>query len=76
MISRKSSTGDRRQVELSLTARGSAILEVARAGTLAAISESLATLSGKERGTVVTALSLLTGTLGRAGAEPGITADK
>lgn len=76
LISRKSSSDDRRQVELNLTARGNAILDVAREGTLAAIADKMVALSPRERATVSAALALITNAMGRASIEPETTLGK
>jgi len=76
LISRKSSSDDRRQVELNITARGSAILDVAREGTLAAIAEKLVTLAPRERAIVSAALTLLTNALGRTAVDSDVPSGK
>ncbi len=59
MISRLSSNGDRRKVELSLTERGESVLETARAGTLEHMAELLSTLNDHEIGNVIQAMQAL-----------------
>jgi len=69
LISRKASSNDRRQVELSVTAKGKSILDVARDGTQAEIAEKLVGLSARERNTLYAALTLMSQVLGRSGIE-------
>jgi DNA-binding MarR family transcriptional regulator len=59
MISRLSSSGDRRKIELSLTERGESILEAARAGTLNYMAEQLSTLTDHEMENVIAAMQAL-----------------
>jgi len=66
LVSRKSSTDDRRQVELNLTAKGKSILDVASEGTKAIVAEKLVKLSASERAIISSALGLMVSALGRS----------
>ena len=65
ILTRKSSSDDRRQVRLNLTTKGKSILDVARAGTMAAVAEKLEQLSVRDRTTLLAALSMMEQVLGR-----------
>lgn len=56
---RETHAGDRRRVTLSLTPRGRATWEAARAATLAHLAEQLEALSDGERAAIVQAMELL-----------------
>ncbi|CAN5442246.1 hypothetical protein BH10PLA1_BH10PLA1_23040 [soil metagenome] len=70
LVSRKASTGDRRQVELNLTVKGKSILDVARKGTEAAVAEKLLKLTPQERATMSKSLALMVSVLGRSAINP------
>jgi DNA-binding MarR family transcriptional regulator len=59
LVTRESDAADRRRVTLALTARGSAILQVAHAATQAYLAEVLSALSPAERQVVVQAMQVL-----------------
>lgn len=59
LVVRQSHANDRRRITLALTARGSAVLQVARASTQAALAERMAALTDRERAAVVRAMQIL-----------------
>ena len=59
LLSRGESSLDRRRVTLQLTPRGQELLRTARAGTQAALSDTLASLPPEKRAVIVEALEAL-----------------
>lgn len=73
LVARESARTDRRQVELSITSQGNAVLEVARGGTQHRLEERMKTLSPPECETLVEAMSILKRYFGPAVREKGPT---
>jgi DNA-binding MarR family transcriptional regulator len=71
LLSRKVSIGDRRQLELTLTARGKSILDVARDGTRDAFADKLSGLTPGERATMSAALAIMVSVLGHSTGDSG-----
>jgi MarR family transcriptional regulator for hemolysin len=59
LVTRQMHPTDRRRMTLTLTARGQTALESSRAATRACLAEELATLSDRQRDTIVQAMEIL-----------------
>lgn len=59
LLTRQSYANDRRRITLALTPRGTALLRTAYAATQTALAERLASLSEKERATIIAAMDIL-----------------
>ena len=66
LVARRESDVDRRRVTLSLTRRGRATLDKARAGTLVLLAERMEALSPRQRDQVVQGLQVLSGAFAAA----------
>jgi|1186.fasta_scaffold380353_2 DNA-binding MarR family transcriptional regulator len=64
LISRQGCEQDRRQCELSLTARGRAVLETAWQGTQQRLADELAHLTGEDRAQLCSAMDVLKNVFG------------
>jgi DNA-binding MarR family transcriptional regulator len=58
-VTRQTHATDRRRMTLALTARGLTALQASRAATRACLAEDLATLSDRQRDTIVQAMEIL-----------------
>src|SRR5512143_2479701 len=59
LVTRQTAPDDRRRMTLALTARGQTALQTSRAATRACLAEDLATLSDRQRETIVQAMQIL-----------------
>jgi len=59
LLERRGSTGDRRQMALALTARGSAVLRAARRGTQQCLESQISSLAAGQRKTLMEAMGIL-----------------